>query len=119
MTSNARSWGVLKLTPSLAVLAEPNAEAEFPAALHSTYFDQAIEALRQSYDYVVIDGPAVLGTGDATVVESAADGVVLVARSGRTPAGSLRRAAVELGDRRILGVVLNDVPPNRKPRRGA
>jgi Mrp family chromosome partitioning ATPase len=107
MSGLRRPWGVVHLGPSLAVLAECSAAAAYPAALHSTHFASAVHALRRSYDYVIIDGPAVLGSGDANVIEGVSDGVVLVARAGVTRGAALARAIHQLGERRILGVVLN------------
>jgi Mrp family chromosome partitioning ATPase len=103
-------WGVVRLTASLAVLAEPGREAAFPGALHSPALAAALRALRQSHDYVIIDGPPVLGAGDANVLEDLSDGVIVVVRAGRTHGAELARATHQLGDRRILGVVLNEVP---------
>jgi Mrp family chromosome partitioning ATPase len=109
MTGRRRSWGVVMLGPSLSLLAEEGSEASYAAALHSTHFGAALKALRARYDYVVVDGPAVLGTGDANVLENASDGVILVARTGVTQGTHLVRSAEQLGSRRILGVVLNGV----------
>ncbi|WP_437615230.1 hypothetical protein WMF20_17900 [Sorangium sp. So ce834] len=109
MVGEARPLGVIALSPSLSVLAEPSLEASYPAALHSIHFEAAMRALRRYYDYVVLDGPPVLGSGDANVIEDACDGVLVVARASVTRASSLTRAVEQLGDRRILGVVLNDV----------
>ncbi|XYI01950.1 hypothetical protein ACMHYB_20135 [Sorangium sp. So ce1128] len=111
MAGQARPLGVIAVSPSLSVLAEPSLEASYPAALHSVHFEAALRTLRRHYDYVVIDGPPVLGSGDANVIEDASDGVLLVARASLTRASSLTRAAEQLGERRILGVVLNDVSP--------
>ncbi|WP_433936240.1 hypothetical protein AB3662_16240 [Sorangium cellulosum] len=111
MAGQARPLGVVALGPSLAVLAEPSLEASYPEALHSVHFEAALRTLRRYYDYVVIDGPPVLGSGDANVIEDASDGILLVARASVTRASSLTRAAEQLGERRILGVVLNDVAP--------
>ncbi|WP_437947447.1 hypothetical protein WME98_42830 [Sorangium sp. So ce296] len=109
MAGEARPLGVIALSPSLSVLAEPSLEASYPAALHSIHFEAAMRALRRYYDYVVLDGPPVLGSGDANVIEDACDGVLVVARASVTRASSLARAVEQLGERRILGVVLNDV----------
>jgi Mrp family chromosome partitioning ATPase len=113
MTGRRRTWGIVKLGPSFALLAEPGPEAEYPAALHSQWFEASLRSLRAQYDYVVVDGPAVLGTGDANVLEDASDGLLLVARSAVTKAAALGRAAEQLDDRRILGVVLNGVAAPR------
>ncbi|WP_437320606.1 hypothetical protein [Sorangium sp. So ce385] len=109
MAGEARPLGVIAVSPSLSVLAEPSLEASYPAALHSIHFEAAMRALRRYYDYVVLDGPPVLGSGDANVIEDACDGVLMVARASVTRASSLTRALEQLGERRILGVVLNDV----------
>jgi Mrp family chromosome partitioning ATPase len=99
-------WGVVRLGPSLSLLAEPGPVAAHPEALHSTHFEGALSALRRSYDYVVIDGPGVAGSGDANVIEAASDAVLLLVRAGSTRGESLTRATQQLGDRRVLGVVL-------------
>jgi Mrp family chromosome partitioning ATPase len=109
MNGRVRPWGVVRLGPSLTVMAEPGREAAYPAALHSTHFEIALEALRRAYDYVVIDGPAVLGSGDANVLEGVSSGVIMVARASFTRGSALTRAVAQLGDRRILGVVLSGV----------
>ncbi|AUX22299.1 hypothetical protein SOCEGT47_028000 [Sorangium cellulosum] len=111
MAGEARPLGVVAVGASLSVLAEPSLEATYPAALHSIHFEAALRALRRYYDYVVIDGPPVLGSGDANVIEDASDGILLVARASLTRASSLTLATEQLGERRILGVVLNDVTP--------
>lgn len=110
MSGRWEPWSVLRIGASLYVLAEPAAEAAFPTALHSTWFEGAVRAMRESYDYVVIDGCAVLGSGDANVLEDVSDVCVLLARAGMTKGSELSRAAKQIGDRRMFGVVLNDVP---------
>ncbi len=109
MNGRSRPWGVVRLGPSLTVLAESGSAAAYPAALHSTHFEAALQALRRAYDYVIIDGPAVLGSGDANVLEGVSDGVLLVARVASTKGSALSRATQQIGERRILGVVLNGV----------
>ncbi|HVY45367.1 MAG TPA: hypothetical protein VHB21_05785, partial [Minicystis sp.] len=106
MLGRGRPWGVVKLGPSLAVLAEPGTQAAFPGVIHATQFQDALHALKRRYDYVVIDGPSVLGSGDANVLEEVSDGVILVARAASTRGTALSQAEAQLGDRRLLGVVL-------------
>jgi Mrp family chromosome partitioning ATPase len=118
MSGRWDSWKVLRIGASLYVLAEPAPEAAFPAALQSTWFPMAMRALKENYDYVVVDGCPVLGSGDANVIEGVSDVVVLCARAGSTQGSALVRAAKQLGDRRMLGVVLNDVPQGAGAREG-
>ena len=61
---------------------------------------------QRDYDYIVIDGPAVLGNADVNVLQDSADGIVLTARFSRTRANHLARAQEQLGGTQIVGVVL-------------
>ncbi len=107
MNGREGPWGVSRLSNSLCVLAEPRSGSVYPEALHSNHFEAALGALRRSYDYIVIDGPSILGSGDANVIEALSDGVLMVARAAETRASALSRSIQQIGDRRILGVVLN------------
>jgi Mrp family chromosome partitioning ATPase len=106
--ASARPWAVLALSPSLHALLEGAADASYPGALYAPLFRVAVEQLGRAYDWVVVDAPSVLGSGDANVVEEAVDGMLLVARSGRSRAGDLRAAVKQLGLRKAVGVVLRD-----------
>jgi capsular exopolysaccharide synthesis family protein len=61
------------------------------------------------FDYVVIDSPAAFGVADATVLSTVVDGVLVVARGGRTRRRHLRALRSRLARARapIVGVVLN------------
>ncbi|GAA1389870.1 polysaccharide biosynthesis tyrosine autokinase [Luteococcus peritonei] len=77
--------------------------------LASPRLEATLAELRSRYDRVVVDAPALLPVADASVLAAAADGVVLVARSGRTTTAQLQaaRSALEPIRARILGVVMN------------
>ncbi len=109
MRGEGEPWSVLALGPTLHVLAENEAEPGYPATLHATAFRQAIERVGRGYDWVVVDAPSVLGTGDANVVEEVVDGMILVARSTSSRASELRAALKQLGGRKSVGLVLWDV----------
>jgi Mrp family chromosome partitioning ATPase len=120
MRGGSDPWAVIALGPSLHVLAESTSEAAFPETLHSTHFHNAIGFLSRGYDFLVIDSPTILGSGDANVVENAVDGVIVVARSRSSKGSDLRDAVKQLGDRKTIGVVLWDCDPpkqNGKSRR--
>lgn len=72
---------------------------------------KCLAKLRQEFNYIVIDTPPVLPCTDAVVLSKCVDGVVLIARSGRTPRKILENAAVQLMSvgGKILGVALNDL----------
>jgi Mrp family chromosome partitioning ATPase len=117
MRGSMEPWCVTALGPALHVLAESSTESVFPETLHSTHFQNAIGFLSRGYDFLVTDGPTILGSGDANVVENAVDGVILVCQSNHSSGNDLRDAVKQIGDRKAVGVVLWDV--DAKPTNGA
>ena len=115
MRGSMEPWCVVALGPALHVLAESTAEQGFPETLHSTHFQNAIGFLSRGYDFLVVDGPSVLGSGDANVVENAVDGVIVVLRSNVSKGNDLRDAVKQVGERKTIGVVLWDVALGKKP----
>ncbi|HEU5320100.1 MAG TPA: CpsD/CapB family tyrosine-protein kinase, partial [Methylomirabilota bacterium] len=67
-----------------------------------------LAALRERYDYVVLDTPPVLPFPDVGILRDAVDGFVLVVRAQRTPREMLRDSVGVVGRDRALGVVFND-----------
>jgi capsular exopolysaccharide synthesis family protein len=61
------------------------------------------------FDWVILDSPPILPVSDAAVLAPLCDGVLMVVRAGATPAEASQRACQELGDARVVGVVLNSV----------
>ncbi len=70
-----------------------------------------LSELRTDFDYVVVDLPALSEVADAHAATHLLDAFVLVAEWGRTDPDTLVEnvARVDLGDTRMLGVVLNKV----------
>jgi polysaccharide biosynthesis transport protein len=79
--------------------------------LSSRRLSEAIASLRRNFKFVVIDSPPTMVATDAVILSVLADGVILVARSGKTPKGAFMRAKAQLAGVkcRLLGVVLNAV----------
>ncbi|HEV2118271.1 MAG TPA: polysaccharide biosynthesis tyrosine autokinase, partial [Terriglobales bacterium] len=77
--------------------------------LGSDSMAELFRELSGRYEHIIVDSPPVLLVTDATILSTLADGVVLVAESGKTPRPALVRTRRILGDAgaRILGVVLN------------
>ena len=71
----------------------------------------ALENLRQAYDFVILDSPPVLPVTDAVVLGREADGAVLVVKGHDTPRELLRRARDQLlqANVHLLGAVVNNV----------
>ena len=83
--------------------------------LNSPLILQLLDRCRQNFDTILIDTPPALQISDARVLGSAADGVILVLRSGKTS----RDAAMAMVQRfaqdgsKVLGTILNDWNPGK------
>jgi capsular exopolysaccharide synthesis family protein len=66
------------------------------------------------FEWIVIDSPPSAPLADSVAWAKLADGVLLVARDGRTPKRLLKRVLSSLNNSKLLGIVLNDCPdPDR------
>jgi capsular exopolysaccharide synthesis family protein len=83
-------------------------EAALPL-LGSDRMRQMIAELRSGVDYVIIDASAMNVSNDATVLASAADGVVMVLKANSSRRETVRKAVQDMqaANIRVLGAVLN------------
>jgi capsular exopolysaccharide synthesis family protein len=104
------AWTVVEIKPTgLHVAAVDPAPERRKPLVDGPAFSFAVGTLKRAgYDYVVIDTPPVLGSADVNLVEDVADGVLLVARSRKSSARSVRKAVEQLEPTRLLGCVLLD-----------
>lgn len=65
-------------------------------------------ALRERFDFVVVDTPPVLPFPDVGLVRDLVDGFILVVRANRTPREMVRDSLHAIGADRVVGVVFND-----------
>ncbi len=102
-----RETGVpnLKLLPCGALPPNP---AEM---LHAERFKAIVQTLRANFDRLIFDSPPVAAVTDAAILARIVDGVVMVAKGGRTTKEALRRARRELAGEgvNLLGTLLNDL----------
>jgi capsular exopolysaccharide synthesis family protein len=75
--------------------------------LRSSHMAGIVDAMRQSYDVVILDLPAILANSDAILLTDLADGVICVVRAGVTPMGLLNRAVEHIEPGKLRGLVLN------------
>jgi capsular exopolysaccharide synthesis family protein len=101
----AQQWGGRDLWILPTGVTPPNPSE----VLGSRQMDTLLAQVRAAFDIVIIDTPPLLQVTDAALVAGHADGVVLVARSGRTKNGQARAAAASLTNvgARLVGCVLN------------
>jgi protein-tyrosine kinase len=69
-------------------------------------FAAAIERLRQTYDYVIIDGAPVLDGPEVNLMEDSVAALLFAARGGHTSGKLLRTAFEQVSPTEILGVAL-------------
>jgi capsular exopolysaccharide synthesis family protein len=97
----------------ISVITAGTAPTDPGTSFASECMSDLVAKLREEYDIVVVDAPALLPVADATVLAPLMDAVLLVTRHGRTGRDQLAQATTELENVgiRLSGVVLNDVPP--------
>ncbi len=90
----------------LSILASGNPPANPPDLLGSERVGRLFGALRESYDSILVDAPAMESVADAALLGSLADATVLVIRAGATEQDALADAVAQL---RRLGVNVGGV----------
>lgn len=72
-------------------------------------FDELVAALKEEYDYIIIDTPPINVVSDALVAAPRTDGIVLVARDRATYHEEFKSAvaSIEFANVKILGVIIN------------
>jgi Mrp family chromosome partitioning ATPase len=78
-------------------------------AARSPELKAIIARLRERFDYIVLDVPAVLATSDAIALADLADGCCLVVHQGVTPAASVQEARAAIRHLPVIGVIMNHV----------
>ncbi len=66
-----------------------------------------IDALRDSFDWVILDSPPLLFAADGNLLSTMCDGTILVVRIGATTFDSVTRAIQSLCENNVLGIVVN------------
>jgi capsular exopolysaccharide synthesis family protein len=75
--------------------------------LRSSSMAMVVDAMRATYDVVILDIPAMLDNSDSVLLTDLADGVLFVVRSGVTPAAQVEKALEDIDQSRLRGLVLN------------
>ena len=98
--------------PHLSVLLAGAVPQNPSELLGSARMHQLLEALRQSFDYVILDSAPVNAVTDSVVLASACDGVLLTVRAGKTRQTAVKQAVQRLESAHVkpLGFVLQDAP---------
>ncbi len=87
-----------------------------PAELFQTEaFAKLLAKLKSEFDAVIIDSPPVTAVTDALIIAQHVNGVIVIARSDKTPMPALIRSRelLEGVSAPVMGVVLNDMSTDR------
>jgi capsular exopolysaccharide synthesis family protein len=88
-----------------------------PAALlNSPRMKELIDFLSNTYDFVIVDSPPILGISDSLILSQLVDTVVVVVRESNTPRDAMLQAIKLLDgvNAKIMGVVLNGINVSSK-----
>lgn len=108
---------IQEITQNLSLLTSGVMPPDPLTLLESEAMAQLLQKVSQQYDYVLLDGPSLVGMADAGILGKLADGVILVVRPGVvTSVGAT--AAKELlrrSNSNVLGIVANGVNLKQEP----
>jgi capsular exopolysaccharide synthesis family protein len=95
--------------PNLFVVPAGSAIPNPPELIGSHRMALALEWLSQHFQYIIIDSPPLLAVTDAVMISVKVDGVLLLAKAGKTPKDSVRKASQLLTGvgARIFGIAVN------------
>jgi capsular exopolysaccharide synthesis family protein len=76
--------------------------------LASARLSALLAALREKFDFVLVDTPPTLPFPDVGILRDLVDGFLLVVRAKRTPREQVHECLNAIGPQRVLGMVFND-----------
>jgi Mrp family chromosome partitioning ATPase len=99
---------IVEIGPGLSVLPAGAIPPNPASLLASSHLIELIQTLRADFDLILIDSPPVGHLADASLLASASDGAVVVARVGKTKREALQNAVAILSRNPVpvLGVVM-------------
>lgn len=84
--------------------------------LTGEHYPKMLKALREHFDFILIDSPPVMPFADARLLANHADGVMLVVRAGFAAYEIVEQAAEAMTSHRLIGAVLNGAENLRETR---
>ena len=100
--------------PGLYIISGGSRIGEPANLLAGEKFRAFLGDVRSQFDVILLDTPPILPVADTLGLRDQVDGFLFLYRVGHTPYPMLRQAAEEVGEEKILGVVLNGVMPKNQ-----
>ncbi|MGI8501478.1 MAG: GumC family protein [Hassallia sp.] len=94
--------------PAIDVLTAGPTPDDTVKLLSSRRMKELIEVFEQTYDLVLIDAPAILGTVDARILATYCHQIVLVGKMGQVTRTELIQATEILGKLNVVGTIANE-----------
>jgi capsular exopolysaccharide synthesis family protein len=95
------------VVPGLSVIVGGKTLSSPADMLAGEKFRLLLREMREQFDVVILDTPPILPVPDAVTISEQVDAFILLFRFNHTPHKLFRQAIDELGEGRIVGVVLN------------
>jgi capsular exopolysaccharide synthesis family protein len=93
--------------PGLSVIVGGKTLSSPTDMLAGEKFRSLLREVREQFDLVILDTPPILPVPDAVTISEQVDAFILLFRFSHTPHQLFRQAIEDLGERKIVGVVLN------------
>ncbi|PYS16455.1 MAG: hypothetical protein DMG15_02240 [Acidobacteria bacterium] len=77
--------------------------------LSSAHIELVLRECAESFDWVIVDTPPILGAADVNLMAPFCDAILLVVQSGKTPLKVIKDSIKRVGREQICGVILNRV----------
>jgi capsular exopolysaccharide synthesis family protein len=111
LTSRASLNEIMRKTefPNLMIIAGGSAIAKKFDVFETERFQEGLNSLKQSFDYIIVDGQSVSGSSDVSNISKYFDGVVFVVECEKTRWEVMQESKEKIKGvgGKILGVVLN------------
>lgn len=111
LTSNAQYSDVLRNTErdNLSIIPQGTKISNTLSIFKPKIFKEKFDSLKDAFDYLIFDGPPVLGSSNASLVAQYFDGIILVVECEKTRWEILQQTQEKISKvgGKILGVVLN------------
>lgn len=75
--------------------------------LQSDALPPLMQRLSSFFDWVIVDSPPIAPLADAAILSRQVDASLLVVRASRTPQDAVKKALSILGEKHVLGIILN------------
>ena len=101
--------------PNGYMIPSVNAVSNPSTLLETKYFKEVLDQVAEVFDYVIIDTPPVGTVADALTIGKAADGNIVIVRSGYTKKALVKDTldSLKITNKPLLGIVLNRVDVSR------